>query len=72
MMLSAESLERLKAMDESGLWELGAALLQVQGAILRMEQRVSDADMLKDLANASLDAGRELEAVLLVLSEKID
>jgi hypothetical protein len=71
-MLSIESLEALKDMDENGLWELGAALMQVQGAILRMEEHATDPAVVRDLATAALDAGKELEAVLSVLSEKVE
>ena len=71
-MLSIESLEALKDMDENGLWELGAALMQVQGAILRMEEHTTNPTVVRDLATAALDAGRELEAVLSVLSEKME
>ncbi|HME50627.1 MAG TPA: hypothetical protein VKM55_00280 [Candidatus Lokiarchaeia archaeon] len=59
-------------MDENGLWELGAALMQVQGAILRMEEHATDPAIVRDLATAALDAGQELEAVLSVLAEKLD
>ena len=71
-MLSIESLKALKIMDDDGLWELGAAFLQVQGAILRMGQHVKDPDILRDLEAAALESGRELGAVKTVLRGKID
>ena len=70
-MLSTENLKALKDLDEDGLWDLGAALMQVQGAILRMEKHATDPEIVRDLAAAAIESGHELESVLEVLSEKV-
>jgi len=72
MELSIECLKSLKERDESELWELAAALLQLQHAILRLEVGETDPTVLATLAERALSAGREFSAVLEVLEEIIE
>ena len=69
MELSTENLKLLKGRDESELWELAAALLQLQHVIFRLEANETDPAVLGILAKRALSAGRELDAVLAILDE---
>lgn len=71
MELTTDCLKSLKDRDEPELWELAAALLQLQHAIFHLENGESDPKILGMLAERALSAGRELEAVLTILEETI-
>jgi hypothetical protein len=71
MIFSIESARSLKNHEESELWDLASALLHLQNAIFRMEEHEKDPAIIRDLASRAVDAGRELDAVLAVLEEKI-
>jgi hypothetical protein len=62
----------LKHHDESELWDLATALLQLQKAIFRLEEHETDPEIIKELASRALDAGHELDAVLEVLADSIE
>ncbi len=71
MELSIACLKSLKERDEAELWELAAALLQFQHAIFRLEVGETDPKVVRMLAERTLSAGQELNAVLAVLEETI-
>jgi hypothetical protein len=70
MELTTDCLKSLKERDESELWELAAALLQLQNAIFHLEDGETDPKILEILAERALSAGRELDAVLAILEER--
>ena len=71
MTFSVESARLLSHHDESELWDLASALLHLQNAIFRMEEHETDSAIIRELAGRAVDAGRELDAVLGVLAEKV-
>nr|MDO8119486.1 hypothetical protein [Candidatus Sigynarchaeota archaeon] len=72
MTLSGDHLSRLRDKDESGLWDLASALMQVQETILRMEEHTDDPDLLRALSGHALATGRELASVLATLESSVD
>ena len=72
MALSTDYLKLLKERDESELWELAAALLQLQQVIFRLESGETDPKHLGLLAERALSTGQELNAVLEVLEEILE
>ncbi len=71
-MFSVENAQSLMAHDESELWDLATALLQLQNAIFKLEEHEKNTAVIRTLASRAIEAGRELDAVLQVLGEKIE
>ncbi len=71
-MFSVENAQSLMAHDESELWDLATALLQLQNAIFKLEEHEKNPAVIRTLASRAIEAGRELDAVLQVLGEKIE
>ncbi len=72
MTLSNDLLSKLRDQDESDLWKLASALLQVQETILAMEEHTEDPELLRALSGHALSTGKELTAVLAALEASID
>ncbi|HMF32218.1 MAG TPA: hypothetical protein VKK79_12425 [Candidatus Lokiarchaeia archaeon] len=72
MTLSDEILRSIKETDESDLWEYAAALLSIQGAILRIEEKEQDPEAIKEIASRAVDLATELDAILGILEENLD
>ncbi len=71
MVLSDKILRSIKDKDEPDLWEYAAALLKIQGSILRMEEKEKDPEAVRELATRAIDLANELDAVLSVLEEQL-
>jgi len=71
MALSDKILRTIKEQDEPNLWEYASALLRIQGSILRMEEKETDPDALRELASRAIELVTELDAVLAILEEKL-
>ncbi len=70
-MLSVENAQSLMNHDESELWDLATALLQLQNAIFKLEEHEKNPTVVRTLATRAIEAGQELDALLQVLGEKI-
>ncbi len=70
-MLSVENAQSLMKHDESELWDLATALLQLQNAIFKLEEHEKNPAIIRTLATRAVEAGKELDAELQVLGEKI-
>ncbi len=71
-MFSVENAQSLMHHDESEVWDLATALLQLQNAIFKLEEHEKNPAVIRTLATRAIEAGRELDAVLQVLGEKIE
>lgn len=71
MTLSAHSIELLRDKFEGDLWNLVFALQHVQNAIFQLEKGERNPDVLKELSAKAIDVGREVDALLGILEEKI-
>ncbi len=71
-MFSVENAQSLMNHDESELWDLATALLQLQNAIFKLEEHEKNPAVIRTLASRAIEAGRELDAVLQVLGQKIE
>ncbi len=58
--------------DESDLWNLASALMQVLETILSMEGHMNDQELLRALANHAITTGKELVDVLATIEAVID
>ncbi len=71
MVLSEKILRSIKDQDEPDLWEYAAALIRIQGSILRMEEKENDPEVVRELASKAIDLVSELDAALAILEEKL-
>lgn len=71
-MFSVENVQSLMDHEESELWDLATALLQLQNAIFKLEEHEKNLTVLRTLASRAIEAGRELDVVLQVLSDKVE
>ncbi len=65
-------LESLRARPERDAWRLVNALRTVIDALFALEKDETDPERLRAFAAASIDASKDLEAILAVIQEKID
>jgi hypothetical protein len=72
MTLSEKTIESLRDRSENDVLDLASALQHVLNAIHRLEMAETDQDRLADLASAGLETSKELQAVLLVLADRLD
>lgn len=72
MMLSLKSIDSLKNRPVADIWNLITALQQWQNALFQLEKDEADIDILKDLATQSIEVGKQLEVILMILEEKIE
>jgi hypothetical protein len=52
-------------------WNIADALVKVVNALFALERKKTDPDVLRDLAGASIEVGKDLETVLGLIAEKI-
>jgi hypothetical protein len=71
-MFSVENVQSLMDHEESELWDLATALLQLQNAIFKLEEHEKNLTVLRTLASRAIEAGRELDVVLQVLAGKVE
>ena len=71
-MFSIENAQSLMDHEESELWDLATALLQLQNAIFKLEEHEKNPTVLRTLASRAIEAGRELDVVLQVLADKVE
>ena len=71
-MLSLKSIDSLKSRPVADIWNLITALQQWQNALFQLEKDEADIDILKDLATQSIEVGKQLEVILMILEEKIE
>ena len=71
-MLSLKSIDSLKSRPVADIWNLITALQQWQNALFQLEKDKADIDILKDLATQSIEVGKQLEVILMILEEKIE
>ena len=71
-MLSLGSIDSLKSRPVADIWNLITTLQQWQNALFQLEKDEADIDILKDLATQSIEVGKQLEVILMILEEKIE
>lgn len=71
MIVTGTIVASLKKRPERDAWGIADALLKVVNAIFTLEKKETDPGVLRDLAGASIEASKDLQAVLGVLADII-
>lgn len=72
MTLSDKSIQSLKNKPEQSIWNYITALQQLQNALFDLEKEEDNPEVLQDLAGRALEIGKEIEAILVLLEDKIE
>ncbi len=72
MTLSEGSINILKNRSEEEIWNYVDALQHMQNALFQLEKGETDPDVLRELAERSLEIGKELHMILEILEEIIE
>jgi len=72
MTLSRKSIQNLLDKPEHSIWNYIMALQHLQNALFELEKDVTHPEVLQDLSTRALEVGKEIEAILLLLGEKME
>lgn len=72
MTLSRKSIQNLLDKPEHSIWNYIIALQHLQNVLFELEKEVTNPEVLQDLSIRALEVGKEIEAILVLLEERME